>query len=63
MLSERTNEMCTPSERWIPEHSRQKYEPYESDAQIGLCAPQSTHFLLPGSAAASSSKNCIASRW
>ena len=35
--------------------------PYESEAQSGRLALQSTHVLLPTSAASSSAKNCSAS--
>jgi hypothetical protein len=50
MDTERTYEMCTPSERWRPLHSRQKKMPYDTLAHCGPCAPQSTQRSLPASA-------------
>ena len=32
MVTERTKEMCTPRERWIPEHARQKKMPNLGEA-------------------------------
>ena len=48
IVSERTNEMCTPRLRCRPEHSRQKSVPYDTDAHCGWMAGQSTHLSLPG---------------
>mmetsp|Transcript_4130 Transcript_4130/g.13268 ORF Transcript_4130/g.13268 Transcript_4130/m.13268 type:complete len:247 (-) Transcript_4130:90-830(-) len=43
--TERTLEMCTPSERWMPQHSMQTSVPYGSTAHVGsaLSSPQSAH--------------------
>ena len=41
MLVERQNEMCTPSRRCVPEHSRHMSVPYVTDAQEGFLAGQS----------------------
>jgi len=43
--TERTFEMCTPSERWMPQHSMQTSVPYGSTAHVGsaLSSPQSAH--------------------
>ena len=41
MLVERQKEMCTPSRRCVPEHSRHMSVPYVTDAHDGFFAVQS----------------------
>ena len=41
-VSHLTKLRCTPSPRWTPLHSRQKKIPYETEAQEGIRAEQST---------------------
>ena len=41
MLVERQKEMCTPSRRCVPEHSRHMSVPYVTDAHEGFLAGQS----------------------
>mmetsp|Transcript_23113 Transcript_23113/g.69324 ORF Transcript_23113/g.69324 Transcript_23113/m.69324 type:complete len:221 (-) Transcript_23113:92-754(-) len=48
MVTDRTNEMCTPRLRCAPLHSRHMSEPYVTDAHCGFLVGQSTHVSLPG---------------
>jgi hypothetical protein len=55
IATERTKEMCTPSPRCRPEHSKHINTPYVTEAHWGPFAPQSTQIELPGSARSSRS--------
>ena len=57
-MTERTNEMCTPSPRCAPEHSRQSSEPKVTLAHCGALVLQSAHTALPGSANTASRSRC-----
>jgi hypothetical protein len=46
MVTERTKEMCTPSERWIPEHARQKKMPNLGDAYVIALSTLVFRFLV-----------------
>ena len=41
IVADRTNETCTPSERWMPEQFRQMKMPCLTDAQSGFRVGQS----------------------
>ena len=41
IVTDRTKEMCTPSPRCLPEHSRHMKMPYDTDAHCGFFCLQS----------------------
>ena len=50
MVMDRTKEMCTPSPRCLPEHSRQRKMPWLTLAHCGFTCVQSAHTLFSRSA-------------
>ena len=48
IVTERTNDICTPRPRCFPEHSRHMKQPYDTDAHCGFFDEQSQQTLLSG---------------